>query len=345
MKDLTHRGTREIETRRLLLRRFNMGDANEIFREWANYDNVVKYLTWQKHSTISETKTCLLDIIGGYSRPDTYVWGIEHKTEGFLIGSISAEIIERAKTAELGFCLGERFWNQGYATEALRAVSDYMFLDVNINRLEAYHSVRNPASGKVLQKAGFAKEGHMKQKYITGDKIYQDSDFYGLVKDDFNSRYEPGIKNFLDPGEMELTAHNLGLKCAGYYPKETKKDRLPGYRFDITDKSSGTVFGEISLYLGFDEALYYSGHIGCFVNEQYRNVGVAAAACKIILNLAKMHEFQKMFVTADHADKASRRVCEKIGARLVRIAELPPRHELYAKGGLFECVYELDAGL
>lgn len=322
-----------------------MSDANEIFREWANYDNVVKYLTWQKHSSISETKTCLLDIIGGYSRPDKYVWGIEHKKEGFLIGSISAETVERAKTAELGFCLGERFWNCGYAAEALRAVSDYMFLDVGVNRLEAYHSVRNPASGRVLQKAGFFKEGHMKQKYITGGGIYQDSDFYGLVKEDFDRGYEPEVKDFLDLGKTELTAYNLSLRCAGYHPGETSKNRVPGYRFDITDKSSGAVFGEISLCLGFTEAMYYTGHIGCFVNEQYRGVGVATAACKIILNLVKAHKFGKILLASDHADKASRRVCEKTGARLIRIAGLPERHDLYAKGGRFACVYELTPEL
>ena len=345
MISLTHKGTGEMETERLLLRRFNMGDANEIFREWASYDSVTRYLPWKKHDSISETKTYLLDVVGGYSRPDKYCWGIEHKKEGMLIGSVSAEMEdERSKVAGVGYCLGERFWNMGYATEALRAVADYMFYDVGINRLEAYHSIKNPASGRVLSKAGFLPEGHMRQKYITWGGEYQDSDLYGYIREDLKKQYDPETKEFLDSEELEkigLSAYSLSLKCVEFYPGDAKKNRVPEYRFNITEKNSGTVFGEISLRLGFTEALYYSGHIGYSVGEQYRNVGVATAACGIILGLARAHGFKKLLITNDHANKASRRVCEKVGARLVRIAELPKWHDLYIKGQRYECIYEL----
>ena len=343
MNDLTHKGTGEIETERLLLRRFNISDANEVFREWASHENVAKYLQWKKHESIGETKTYLLDVIGGYSRPDKYIWAAEHKKEGILIGSISAEMAdERSKTATMGYCFGERFWNCGYATEALRAVSDYMFYDVNINRLEAYHSVENPASGRVLQKAGFFLEGHMKQKYAAWNGICHDSDFYGLVKDDFKKQYEPEIKEFLDVEKIKLSAYTIAFKCTELSPVTVIKNYISGYKFNIIDKDAKTVFGEISLRLGFSESLYYSGHVGYFVDERYRNAGVATAACEIILNLARAHGFKKILITSDHANKASRRVCEKIGAKLIRIAELPIWHKLYAKGGRFECIYELS---
>ena len=341
MINLTHKGTGEMETERLLLRRFTMGDANEVFREWASYDDVVKYLPWQKHGSIADTKTFLLDVVGGYSRPDKYCWGIGLKEGSILIGSISAEIeSERDKTARVGYCLGERFWNMGYATEALRAVTDYMFYDVGINRLEAYHSINNPASGRVLSKAGFLPEGHMRQKYMTGGGEYQDSDFYGLVREDFEKQYEPETKEFLDLGKFDLSAYSLNLKCVEFYPGDAKKNHVPMYRFNIIEKNSEEVFGEISLRLGFTEALYYGGHIGYSVKEQYRNMGVATAACEIILGLAKAHKFKKLLLTNNHQNKASRRVCEKIGARLVRIAELPKWHDLYIKGQRFECIYE-----
>ena len=339
---LTHKGTEEIETERLILRRFGMGDANEIFREWASYENVVKFLTWEKHASIAQTKTFLVDVIGGYARLDKYCWGIELKNEGMLIGSIDAKITDgRSRVAELGYCLGERFWNFGYATESVRAVSDYMFYDVNLNRLEAYHSVENPASGRVLIKAGLFREGHMRQKYMTADGAYQNSELYGLIKEDFAKQYEPEIKEFLNLDEIALSAYSISLKCTEYYPGNAKKNHVPGYNFDITDKSSGTVFGQISLRLGFTDGLYYGGHIGYSVDEQYRNVGVATAACHIILNLAKAHKFKKILITNNHQNKASRRVCEKIGAKLVRIAALPEGHDLYAKGQRLQCIYEL----
>jgi len=338
----THTGTQEIETGRLLLRRFVMNDANEIFREWASYDSVTKYLTWEKHKSISETKTFLMNAISGYERANKYVWGIVLKEEEILIGSIAADITdERSKVAKVGYCLGERFWNLGYGTEALRAVNDYMFYDVNVNRIEAQHSVNNPASGRVMQKAGMIKEGTSPQKYITGGGEYQDSDFYGLIKDDFEKQYEPEIKDFLDLRNLNLSAASLYLKCRDWYKGDPKKKYVPGYVFDIMERNSGDVFGEISLRLGFTEGLYYGGHVGYSVNEGYRNMGVATLACGMIIELAKAHGFKKIIVTNNHTNKASRRVCEKIGARLVRVAKLPSWHDLYIRGQRFECIYEL----
>jgi ribosomal-protein-alanine N-acetyltransferase len=340
--NLTHTGTEEIETGRLLLRRFVLGDANEIFREWASYENVKKYLPCEKHSSVSETKTFLMDMISKYERENFYCWGIQLKDEGILIGLIGGDIInERAKLSDVGYVLGERFWNQGYAAEALQAVNDYMFYDVKINRIEAYHSVNNPASGRVLQKAGMLREGFCRQKFITGTGEYQDADLYGLVKEDYEESYRPGTRDFLDLSGINLTAYSLSLKCTDYYEGDEKRNHVPAYLFNITEKNSGMVFGEISLRLGFSDNLYYGGHIGYTVYEGYRNMGVATAACGIILELAKAQGFKKIIITNNYTNQASRRVCEKIGGRLVRIARLPGWHDLYIEGQRFVCVYEV----
>jgi len=340
---ISYAGTREIETERLLLRRFNISDANEIFREWSSHDSVTKYLTWNKHDSIAETKNFLLGVISNYEYSSSkYCWGIQLKSEDILIGSIAAEVTDEiSRTAKVGYCLGERFWNMGYTTEALRAVMDYMFYDVNLNRLEAYHSVNNPASGRVLQKAGMLKEGFSRQKFMTGSGEYQDADIYGLVREDFEKQYEPDIKTFLDLQNINLSAYNLTLRCTEYYDGTKKKNHVPAYNFNITEKNSGEVFGDISLRLGFAEGLYYGGHVGYSVNEDYRNMGVATASCGIILDLVKAHGYKKIIITNNYVNKASRRVCEKIGAKLIRIAKLPQWHDLYIEGQRFVCVYEL----
>ena len=340
---ITHTGTQEIETERLLLRRMVISDANEIFREWMSYENVAKYMRWEKQNSISETKTFLMGVMSSYERSDTYHWGIELKDEDILIGAVSCHIYsQRDRNATAGYCLGERFWNKGYATEALRAVVDYMFYDVNVNRIEGCCSVNNPASGRIMQKAGMLKEGRIRQEYMTGAGEYQDVDLYGLVKEDFEKQYEPEIKDFLDLREFDLSAYSLTLKCSEYYPGDAKKNFVPAYNFSITEKNSGTVFGEISLRLGFTDGLYYGGHIGYSVNEEYRNMGVATVALGIILELVKAHGFKKIIITSNYTNKASRRVCEKTGARLIRTARLPEWHDLYIMGQRFECIYELD---
>ena len=339
---LTHTGMQEIETERLRLRKFVIEDANEIFREWANNENVTKYLTWERHKSAAQTKAWLLDVIAGYEQDNKYCWGIELKDTGGLIGSIGANIIwEIARNASVGYYLGERFWGYGYATEALRAVVDYLFYDVHVNRIEACHSINNPPSGRVMQKAGMLKEGRLRQEYITGGGEYQDCDLYGLVKEDFESLYKPEKSDFFDLENKDLSKHTIRLVCYEYYPGNSEKKYVPGYKFNITEKSSGTVLGKIDLRLGFTEGLYYGGHIGYEVNAEYQNMGIATVACKIVLQIAKAHGFKKIIITNNPANKASARVCEKSGAKLVRVAKLPSWTEMYKEGDRYKNIYEV----
>jgi ribosomal-protein-alanine N-acetyltransferase len=339
---LTHTGTREIETGRLRLRRFVMEDANEIFREWASDANVTRYLSWERHRSAAQTKTFLLNVIGGYEQEDKYSWGIELKESGSLIGSIAVSVKnEYAGNANVGYCLGERFWNLGYATEALRAVLDYMFYDVNINRIEAMHSTNNPASGKVMQKAGMLKEGRLRQNFITSGGEYQDSDLYALVKEDFEHRYKPEYQDFFDLENKDLSKHNIKLVCHEYYPGDEIKKYVPSYRFKITEKSSDTSLGYADLRLGFSEGLYYGGHIGYTVSPEYQNMGVATVAAKIILQIAKAHGIKKIIITNNPENKASARVCEKVGAKLIRVAKVPSWTEMYKEGERYKNIYEV----
>ena len=68
-------------------------------------------------------------------------------------------------------------------TEALCAVIRYAFDSAGVNRLEAFHSVRNPASGAVMRKAGMLLEGRARQKYRS-HMGYEDCDLYGICRDD-----------------------------------------------------------------------------------------------------------------------------------------------------------------
>jgi len=64
----------------------------------------------------------------------------------------------------LGFWIGTDYWSQGYATEAGRAVIRFAFEQLNLNRVHAHHMVRNPASGRVLEKLGMKREGVLRQR-------------------------------------------------------------------------------------------------------------------------------------------------------------------------------------
>jgi RimJ/RimL family protein N-acetyltransferase len=84
---------------------------------------------------------------------------------GLLAGAIELRELDAEHCqAELSFWIGRPFWGRGYATEAGLAVIRYAFATLDLNRVYAFHMVRNPASGQVLAKLGMRQEGLLRQK-------------------------------------------------------------------------------------------------------------------------------------------------------------------------------------
>ena len=162
---LTHKGTKTIETDRLILRQFTMEDAPAMFRNWANDDEVTKHLTWPTHSDVEVTKMVLSDWTSHYAKPDFYNWAIVLKENGGEpIGNISVvRINSNTDCATMGYCMSRAHWRKGVMPEALKAVVDFLFDEVGFNRIEAEHDVNNPASGRVMEKAGLRYEGTLRQ--------------------------------------------------------------------------------------------------------------------------------------------------------------------------------------
>lgn len=82
-----------------------------------------------------------------------------------LIGAIHLRIELAQRRAELGYWIGVPFWNRGFATEAARTVIEFGFSRLSLQRIYAHHMVRNPASGRVMQKAGMQREGVLRRHF------------------------------------------------------------------------------------------------------------------------------------------------------------------------------------
>ncbi len=184
---MKHIGSKTIETARLTLRQLEYTDAEMMFNNWTSDDEVTRFLRWDAHKTIEATKDMIKQWIDGYHDDATYYWGIYLK-DGEMIGSIGVTITsEYDLKGELGYKIGSRWWNQGYSSEAAKAVIDYMFCNTDIERIDAYSSVENPASSKVMEKAGMHYEGLLKHYYKIRDG-FQDCTLYGIIREEWEER-------------------------------------------------------------------------------------------------------------------------------------------------------------
>ncbi len=181
----THLGTVILETERLLLRRVEIADADAMFRNWASDSDVTKYLTWPPHSSVDVTKAVLADWVSHYPEPDFYQWAIVLKGESSEpIGNISkVGGDDRVGRVEIGYCIGKAWWHKGIMSEALKAVMDFFFDRVGMNRVEAQHDVNNPNSGAVMRKCGMVYEGTLRQYGFNNQGICDICTYAQLAQD------------------------------------------------------------------------------------------------------------------------------------------------------------------
>lgn len=160
----------QLETERLILRKLKESDAEVAYNNWTSDEEVSKFVRWSTHKNLEETKEYLREKEKNGTNKDDYDWGIVLKENGELIGEISAFKAEN-KRYELGYNIAKKCWRKGYTTEALKCVMKYLINEVGIKNFKASHAISNPASGAVMQKAGF--------KY---------------VKDDYYEKFDKSIK-------------------------------------------------------------------------------------------------------------------------------------------------------
>lgn len=159
-------GTIPLETERLLLRRFTIEDAQNVFNNWASDKNTCRTSNWDCYKNVEFTKDILKKWIAKYDEGD-YNWAVELKSSHEIIGNINAvNFSEKHQNCEIGYAYGSKYWNKGYATEALKRVIDFFLNDVQIHLVEAKHASSNPQSGRVLQKAGMQQDGILRDRRI-----------------------------------------------------------------------------------------------------------------------------------------------------------------------------------
>lgn len=147
-----------IETRRLILRAFKESDLDDFF-EYASVEGVGEKAGWHHHQTKEKTKE-ILDI---FIKEDK-VFALVDKEKNKVIGSLGVELYGMEKELsefknyqgrEIGFVLSKSYWGQGIMPEAVKAVIDYLFNELNLDFLTCGYYNFNSQSKRVQEKCGF----------------------------------------------------------------------------------------------------------------------------------------------------------------------------------------------
>lgn len=142
-----------METERLILRKLRADDAEKMFENWTNDEEVTKYLTWLPHKHIEITKEILDDWLEDYEDPKTVRFGIELKENHELVGEIDVVRFINGEPV-LGYALSRKCWGHGYITEAAKAMVDHLF-SLGYKRILFEVNVENAGSNRIAEKLGF----------------------------------------------------------------------------------------------------------------------------------------------------------------------------------------------
>jgi [ribosomal protein S5]-alanine N-acetyltransferase len=177
-----------LETGRLMLRPLSQDDAPSITALVNDWDVARSMLVIPHPYELKHATDWIATHAEGLAAGREIHWGITKRDDagnaGELLGVIGVHVQRLHHRAGFGYWLGKAHWGQGYATEAVTAVVRYCFESLSINRLWAEHFPDNPASGRVLEKAGLAREGVLRQQYFRWGR-YHDSVVYSILRQEY----------------------------------------------------------------------------------------------------------------------------------------------------------------
>lgn len=148
-----------MESARIRLRRWCEGDAEALFK-YASDPEVGPRAGWPPHLSVDDSLNVINTIFSSEG-----IWAIILKETQEPIGSIGyiphgfSNIPIEPNDCEIGYWVAKPYWNQGICTEALELVLDYCINTMHFDTIWSDHFVSNPASGRVLEKCGFAYTG------------------------------------------------------------------------------------------------------------------------------------------------------------------------------------------
>ena len=172
--------TRVITTDRLYLRPFDLSDAECVSRLCNNFTVHKSTLSLPYPYPIESALNWIPLHKEWFENDKRYEFAITDRVSGVLYGCIGLNNDKNHKNGEVGYWVGEEYWGNGYATEALQAIIRFAFLYKGYHKMYSRHFESNPASGRVMVKAGMKYESKQKD-HIYKNSTYETLILYGII--------------------------------------------------------------------------------------------------------------------------------------------------------------------
>ena len=343
-----------IETERLILRKFTPEDLPAAHGYTSCAENIT-YMVWGPNTETDTQNFINMAIRHAEETPcKDYQYAAILKDTGALVGACNLVKLDET-TAEIGWILHRDYWGQGLAFEMGKRLLTLGFDELNLHRIIAVCDAENEASYRLMEKLGMRREAlffDVRPPHKNSPRAYSDELQYAILKSDWDTAKAIAYYNalpFTFDGFIDVPTLSNGdiyLVCTEKQPANPEKNWCPGYAFAIC--KNGEKIGDANLRIGYgsgphNDNLYYGGQIGYAINETHRGNNYAVEACKLLIPVAKAHNMSKLLITNNYTNIASRRVCEKLGAKLVAgMVRLPEYNDMYKEGRRFSNIFEWD---
>lgn len=176
-----------IPAARVRLRWLEESDVPALFRVFS-HEEVMRYWSSLPMQSADEAAALLAHIRRCFDEKSLFQWGVVLHETNEVIGTCTlAQLDSRNRRADLGYALARDHWGRGLMLEALCALFDFGFGELNLHRLEADVDPRNEASLRLLERLGFTREGFLRERWLIGGGV-QDTVLLGLLHHEWRAR-------------------------------------------------------------------------------------------------------------------------------------------------------------
>lgn len=173
-----------LETPRLRLRPITEQDAADLFAVFSD-ERVTEHYDLYTFEEMDEAYDLIEYFDESYQQERQIRWGIERRADGRLMGTCGFVALYEHR-GEIGYELGSAYWRQGYMREALHALLELGFDELELNRIEALTLPSNIASAALLQSLGFTEEGTLRE-YDYFKEQYQNLRCFSMLQREFTA--------------------------------------------------------------------------------------------------------------------------------------------------------------